>query len=198
MSNSDTHTIGVIIGSTRPVRIGPQLAEQVANRISALDPRAEVEVIDLREVDLPFLDEPKMPALGDYQHDHTKRWAQQVDRLDGVVLLTPQYNGGIPAPLKNAIDTIYAERNGLPTLVVSYGGRGGQMAADALKHVFLVTQSDAVADNVALTIPRDGYGPDGQLLDPAGVVGSHGADLDRGLGELLTKVEGREPATADA
>lgn len=90
--------------------------------------------------------------------------------LDGVILLSPQYNGGIPAPLNNAIDTVYAEWNDLPTLVVSYGGRGGQMAADALKNVFLITKADAVEDNVAITIPRDGYGDDGQLTDAAAVI----------------------------
>lgn len=197
MSN-DTHTIGIIVGSTRPVRIGPQLAEQVAEQIRAAAPQDTVDIIDLRELDLPFLNEPKMPALGDYQHDHTKEWGRRVGDLDGVILLTPQYNGGIPAPLKNAIDTIYAEWNGLPTLVVSYGARGGQMAADALKNVFLITQADAVADNVALNIPQDGYGADGQLVDPAAVVTPHAAELERGIGELLAKVEGREPATADA
>lgn len=182
-------TIGIIIGSTRPVRIGPQLAEQVADHVRAASPDTTVEIIDLREVDLPFLDEPQMPMLGNYQHQHTKDWGRRIAALDGVVLLTPQYNGGIPAPLKNAVDTIYAEWNDLPTLVVSYGGRGGQMAADAFKNVFLITKADAVADNVAITVPQDGYGDDGRLVDPAGVVGAHAADLDRGIGELLAKVD---------
>ncbi|UAL29736.1 NAD(P)H-dependent oxidoreductase [Nocardioides rotundus] len=180
-------TIGVIIGSTRPVRIGPQLADAIAERIAA--DGAEPEVLDLREIDLPFMNEPRMPALGDYQHDHTKAWAEKVDALDGVVLLTPQYNGGIPAPLKNAIDTVYTEWNDLPTLVVSYGGRGGQMAADALKNVFLVTRADAVEDNVAITLGGDDYGEDGLLVDAEAVVSRFGEDLERGLKELLTKVD---------
>lgn len=181
-------TLGIIIGSTRPVRIGPQLADQVADRIRAQAPDDTIDVIDLREVDLPFLNEPKMPALGDYQHAHTQKWAARIGALDGVVLLTPQYNGGIPAPLKNAVDTIYAEWNDLPTLVVSYGGRGGQMAADAFANVFLVIKADAVGDNVAITVPTDAYGADGQLTDPAAVVAPARDDLDRGIRELLAKV----------
>lgn len=188
-------TIGIIIGSTRPVRIGPQLADQIAGRLAGAG--AQVEILDLRDIDLPFMNEPRMPALGDYEHPHTRAWSEQVDVLDGVVMLTPQYNGGIPAPLKNAIDTIYTEWNDLPTLVVSYGGRGGQFAADALKNVFLVTKADAVEDNVALSIAGDDYGEDGILRDPAAVVRRHDAALERGLSELLTKATAAEPSDAE-
>lgn len=91
--------IRIIVGSTRPVRVGDQLASALAPLLASAT-GAEVETVDLRQLALPMLDEPRMPALGGYAHDHTKEWSALVEESDALVFLTPQYNGGYPASLK--------------------------------------------------------------------------------------------------
>ncbi|WP_265444786.1 NADPH-dependent FMN reductase [Flexivirga meconopsidis] len=167
--STTTPMIRLVVASTRPVRVGDQLAEQIAPRLAAAT-GANVEVTDLAELDLPFLDEPRMPALGDYQQEHTKRWAQLIEGSDAVVFVSPQYNGGYPASLKNAIDFLYAEWDDKPGLLITYGGRGGGMAAEALRNVFAFVKMRMVEPPVAITLGQDDYGPDGRLVDAAAVV----------------------------
>ncbi len=87
---------------------------------------------------LPLFDEPGIPSQirdGGYAHEHTRQWSQRVAALDGFVFVSPQYNWGIPAGLKNAIDYLFHEWRGKPAMVVSYGGHGGDKCAAALKTV---------------------------------------------------------------
>ncbi|WP_246088029.1 NADPH-dependent FMN reductase [Nocardioides albertanoniae] len=147
---------------------------------------ATTEIVDLRDLDLPLLDEPKMPALGGYVHEHTKRWSALVDESDAIVLVTPQYNGGYPAPLKNAIDYLYREWHGKPMLVVSYGGRGGGMAAAQLVGVLGVVGADLVTDPVQITLRRASYGVDGRLVAPEADIETVASEL-QAAGEALAK-----------
>jgi NAD(P)H-dependent FMN reductase len=65
------------------------------------------EIVDLQGWHLPFGDEPGIPAQGVYGHDHTRAWSAKVAAADGFIFVTPQYNWGYPAPLKNARDHLY-------------------------------------------------------------------------------------------
>ncbi|MCU4298791.1 NADPH-dependent oxidoreductase [Brevibacterium permense] len=177
--------IGLIIGSTRPARVGPQIAETI--RAGFNSPRTRLQVIDLAEVGLPFLDEPRQPALGDYVHEHTRAWATTIDALDGVLLLTPQYNGGYPASLKNAIDFLYAEWNDKPVTVISYGGhrsRGGSGALQQLGEVLRVTRSNHVHPDVSIELDPSDYGPEGTLVDPVAVVAPYTKDIHAAIHRL--------------
>jgi len=123
----------IVIASVRPGRVG----ESVANwfvPIAEADERFEVEVADLKELDLPFMDEPNMPGRREYTKEHTKKWSAIVDRADAFVFVTPEYNA-TPAPaLKNAIDYLYHEWSYKPCSFVSYGGVWtGARAVQALK-----------------------------------------------------------------
>ncbi len=128
-------TIGIIIGSTRPGRFGPQpgtwlfdLAQQRGD--------ASFDLIDLEQVGLPMLDESIPPLMHQYEHAHTRRWAERVAQLDGFVFVTAEYNHSIPAALKNAIDYLYQEWNYKPASFVSYGsGAGGSRAVEHLRGV---------------------------------------------------------------
>ncbi len=111
----------------RPVRVGDQIAAAVSEVIADAT-GARVEIVDLADLRPPMLDEPAMPAIGNYQNAHTKAWAEIVSEADGIVFVTPQYNGGYPASLKNAIDYLFAEWRDKPALIVSYGGHGGGMS----------------------------------------------------------------------
>ncbi|GAA0036126.1 NADPH-dependent FMN reductase [Brevibacterium metallidurans] len=176
MTDTTTPLIRIIVGSVRPVRVGDQIAAAVAEIIAdAAD--ARTEIIDLADLNLPLLDEPRMPALGDYQNAHTKEWADIVSGSDGIVFVTPQYNAGYPASLKNAIDYLFAEWKDKPALIISYGGHGGGMSGAQLRSVLDFIGLDLVGDNVEITLPRDSYGPDWRLVDAQAVVAPYTEEL---------------------
>ena len=98
----------VIIGSTRPGRVGPVIAAWFADRARGYG-GFEVELVDLAEVNLPLLDEPNHPRLAQYQHEHTKRWSEIVTRGDAYAFVVPEYNHSMNAAVKNAIDFLHHE-----------------------------------------------------------------------------------------
>ncbi|MEY2398829.1 MAG: hypothetical protein QOJ00_2003, partial [Actinomycetota bacterium] len=118
----------VIVASTRPGRVGRSVGDwfaSEANTHGAFD----VEVVDLAEVNLPFLDEAKHPRFADYAHDHTIRWSETIGRGDAYAFVMPEYNHGYTAPLKNAVDFLWNEWNDKPAILVGYGGVSGGMRA---------------------------------------------------------------------
>ncbi len=166
---SSLPTVTVVVGSTRPVRIGDQIGEEIARTVSSAV-HAGVRVVDLRELALPSLDEPRPPAFGQYANAHTLDWKSIVDGSDAVVFVTPQYNAGYPGDLKNAIDYLYAEWAGKPAAIVSYGAHGGGQAADQLASVLSFMKLDLAPEPVQITVPQEAYGTDWRLTDPAAVV----------------------------
>ncbi|NUS36334.1 MAG: NAD(P)H-dependent oxidoreductase, partial [Pseudarthrobacter sp.] len=102
--------IAVVVGSTRPGRRSRQVAEWVLERAGAHG-GAEFGMLDVADFDLPLLDEPLPPSLGNYQQEHTKKWAAAVEAFDGFIFVTAEYNHSVPGALKNALDYIYAEWN---------------------------------------------------------------------------------------
>jgi NAD(P)H-dependent FMN reductase len=96
-----------------------------------------LELIDLAEINLPFLDEPEIPARHKYTKDHTKAWSQLISGYDGFVIVFPQYNWGYPAVLKNAMDYLFEEWANKPVSLMCYGSHGGFHGYIAMK---LVTQ----------------------------------------------------------
>src|SRR5258705_8968517 len=124
--------IAIIVGSTRPGRNGEAVAkwvyEAAKNRSDA-----EFELVDIKDFNLPLLDEPVPPSLGQYSMPHTKVWAAKIDGFDGYVFVTPEYNHGISGALKNAIDFLFAEWNNKAAGFVSYGGAGGARAVEQLR-----------------------------------------------------------------
>lgn len=143
--------IGIILGSTRPNRNGEQVAKWVLDIASRRDD-ATFELVDLRDHPLPHLDEPMPPSLGQYRHEHTKQWAATIASFDGFVIVTPEYNHGIPGTLKNAIDFLYAEWNNKAVGFVSYGGVGGVRAVEQLRLVAAELQMADVRQQVSLSL----------------------------------------------
>jgi NAD(P)H-dependent FMN reductase len=140
--------IGVVVGSTRPSRICSAIADWVLETARQENP-LEFALIDLAEVDLPFLDEPVMAARGHYEHEHTKRWSRLVRSYDGFVFVMPQYNWGYTAVLKNALDFLYAEWHDKAASMVTYGSHGGGKGAEQLQSVL-----QALGMRIAFTNPR--------------------------------------------
>ena len=126
-------TLTIVVASTRDGRAGLPVAEWFFTRAQTHGGFA-AELVDLKQVNLPLLDEPHHPRLQQYQHEHTKRWSALVQRSDAFVFVTPEYNFG-PAPsLLNALDYVYREWNYKAAAFVSYGGiSGGMRAVQAAK-----------------------------------------------------------------
>ena len=153
----------IVIGSTRPGRAGISVAEWFidhARRHGEFD----VEVADLAELDLPMLDEPNHPRLRQYTHQHTRDWSAQVDAADAFVFITPEYNHGYPAALKNAIDYLHWEWSDKPVGFVSYGGvAAGTRALQQLKQVVSVLKLLPVSEAVNLPFFTQFIDEDGVL-----------------------------------
>jgi NAD(P)H-dependent FMN reductase len=136
----------IIVASTRPGRVGRPVADWLEARAKEQG-GFEVEVVDLSEVNLPFFDEPRHPRLGNYEHDHTKAWSATVTRGDAYVFVTPEYNYGFNAVLKNALDFLSSEWSFKPALILSYGGvSAGTRAAQMLKQVLAALRMVVVGD----------------------------------------------------
>jgi NAD(P)H-dependent FMN reductase len=126
--------IGIIIGSTRPGRLGAQVAQWISDEFSQT-PGLKFSLIDLKAWNLPLFNEPGMPSKGQYTHDYTRKWSKEINKYAAFIFVTPEYNGGYPASLKNAIDYLHKEWTGKPAIIVSYGYGGGKGAAGQLKQV---------------------------------------------------------------
>lgn len=146
--------VGIILGSTRPNRRGPQIAQWVLDTaIQRGD--AEFELIDLREHPLPHLDEPAPPMFGPSANPHTRAWAERIAPCDGFVVVTPEYNGGMPGVLQNAFDQLFAEWTNKAVGFVSYGVHGGARAAVQLRTVCSTLGMADVGYQVAVSVLTD-------------------------------------------
>lgn len=144
----------IIIASTRPARVGLPVGRWFFER-ARNHGGFQVELVDLKELDLPLLDETQHPRLGKYEHEHTKRWSGMVEAADAFVFVMPEYNHGFTAPLKNAIDFLYREWRHKPVGFVSYGGvAGGTRAVQMLKPVLAVLRLVPVPEAVVLPFVR--------------------------------------------
>ena len=147
----DVTALLIVSASTRPTRVGPKVARWIESQALASASFERVVFVDLADLALPFLDEPKQPSEGDYQHEHTKRWSAIVTAADAFVFVMPEYNHGFNAPLKNALDFLYSEWAYKPVGLVSYGGvAGGQRAAMMLQQVLTALRMTPVTDIVVL------------------------------------------------
>ncbi|MFC9918594.1 NADPH-dependent FMN reductase [Agromyces binzhouensis] len=146
--------IGIIIGSTRPGRVGEQVARWVLEQARSRSD-AEFELVDLVDFALPHLDEAMPAAMGQYAHPHTKAWAQKVDSFDGYIFVTPEYNHSTSGALKNAIDFVYAEWNNKAAGLVSYGSAGGTRAAEHLRLILGELQVADVRQQVSFSLMTD-------------------------------------------
>ncbi|MEO3869860.1 NAD(P)H-dependent oxidoreductase [Nonomuraea sp. B12E4] len=131
----DKPVLQIIVASTRPGRAGRGVADWFHDR--AVESGAfEVELVDLAEVGLPFMDEPHHPRLKQYVNAHTKEWSATIERGDAFVFVTPEYNHSFNAVLKNALDYLHHEWHHKPVGFVSYGGvSGGTRAVNGLRQV---------------------------------------------------------------
>jgi NAD(P)H-dependent FMN reductase len=146
--------IAVITGSTRPTRKNEAVARWVYE-LARNRSDAEFELVDIDDYHLPLLDEPAPAQLGQYMRQHTKAWAAKIATFDGYVFVTPEYNHGTSAALKNAIDYLFGEWNNKAAGFVSYGGAGGARAVEHLRLILANVMLATVQAQVMLSLFTD-------------------------------------------
>ena len=147
--------IGIILGTTRPGRVGHQVAQWVEKTARTRED-ADFELVDLADYDLPLLDEPQSPLMGAYEHVHTHTWSARVAELDGFVFVTPEYNRSIPSALKNAIDFLHREWNNKAAGFVAYGSNvSGARAVEHLRLIAGALQLATVRTQINLSLVTD-------------------------------------------
>jgi NAD(P)H-dependent FMN reductase len=152
--NNQRLDVAIIIGSTRPGRNGEAVGQwmhEIANKRGD----ANFELVDIKDFNLPLLDEPIPPSMGQYSKEHTQTWSAKIDSFDAFVFVTAEYNHGIPGALKNAIDFLFKEWNNKVAGFVGYGSAGGVRAVEQLRLVMAELKVATVRSQVQLSLFTD-------------------------------------------
>lgn len=140
----------IITSTTRPGNKGIAIANWMTE-LAKKNGSFEVELLELAKINLPLMDEPEHPRLQKYQHTHTRSWSEKINEADAFVIILGEYNYGIPAPIKNAIDYLFLEWKYKPLGLVSYGGiSGGLRSAQMLKQVVTTVGMMPIPEQVNL------------------------------------------------
>lgn len=183
----------VIAGSTRSTRRSPLIAQWVADlgrEASGLSFR----VVDLLDLGLALDDEPGIPAKDGYTRASTTAWSEQVSAAAAVVFVTPQYNWGYPAALKNAIDHLYREWRDKPAVIISYGGHGGGKCATQLREVLTGLKMRLTTVMPALPLSRERIEANDGRVDPAEDFSAQREDVLRAIAEMADFVTAPPPS----
>jgi NAD(P)H-dependent FMN reductase len=153
--------LAVITVSTREGRVGAAVAEWFKAYAERHGGFEEILPIDLKEVNLPLLDEPKHPVMKDYQFEHTKKFSALVAPADAFVFVTPEYDYFTPGALVNAIDYLSQEWSYKPAAFVGYGGISGglrsiQAAKPLLTSVKMMPIPESVSFHFVVNNLKDG------------------------------------------
>jgi NAD(P)H-dependent FMN reductase len=167
--------ISVIIGSTREGRFSEKPAHWILRQLKKRDD-VDARLLDLRDFPMPFFDQPMTPAMPGrppYENEVVQKWTAAIAQSDGFVFVTPEYNYGTSAVLKNAMDWVYPEWNRKAACFVSWGNAGGARAVQQLRETAIELQLAPIRSSVHIPVPT--------LM-------AHymGGDVDAGLAELDT------------
>ncbi|MEO6761221.1 MAG: NAD(P)H-dependent oxidoreductase [Candidatus Saccharimonadales bacterium] len=143
--------LAVITVSTREGRVGESVGKWFGQYARSHGGFSEILPIDLKEVNLPLLNEPKHPVMQDYKYDHTKRWSALIEPADAFVFVTPEYDYFVPGALVNAIDYLAREWSYKPAALVGYGGiSGGLRAIQAVKPLLTTVKMMPLPESVSI------------------------------------------------
>lgn len=131
--------IAIILSTTRGARFSHKAGQWIYD-IAKQRGDVEVELVDLRDHPLPFFDEVATNAWAPTLNPEGVRWQKKVAEYDGYIFVTAEYNHGVPAVLKNALDYAYPEWNKKPAAFFGYGGVGGARAVEQLRLICVELQ----------------------------------------------------------
>ncbi len=161
--------IQIIVGATRTGRHADKFAEWTLKLAEENKQKygVEFEVVDLKDYPLPFYDDPGSPAYGVIENPDVKKWAAKVGEASGYIIVTPEYNHGYPAVLKNSLDYVFPEWNNKPVGFVSYGGAsGGARAVEQLRQVVVELMMIPVRHGVHVNYAWEAVDENGYPKDP--------------------------------
>src|SRR5438094_4808851 len=147
-------TNSVIVGSTRQGRFYEKPAQWILEHLRKRE-GIEGRLLDLRDFPMPFFDQalpPAMPGRTPYQHEVVQRWTAQIAAADGFIFVTPEYNYGPSAVLKNAIDWVYPEWNRKAAAFVSYGSAMGARSVQQLRETAIEIQMTPIRSSVHIPV----------------------------------------------
>lgn len=184
--------VKIIIGSTRENRFSEKPAQWIFEEAKKLE-GVEAELLDLRDYEMPFFESATPPSMaqGTYEDEVVQKWATKISDGDAFIIVTPEYNHGYSAVLKNALDVICPEWNRKSVGFVSYGSALGARAVEQLRQVAVELQMAPIRN--AIHIPVDiffaammGKGPSDpkEMFDPIRK-GAMGDPVERFFNDLL-------------
>ncbi len=177
--------IKVILGSTRPGRFGDKPANWIAE-LAKQKTGVDVELLDLRDHELPMFNEPKSPLVmgGVYPNALVTAWAAKIAEADAFIMVTPEYNHGYSAVLKNAIDHLYPEWANKPVAFVSWGVNGGVRAVEQLRQVIVQLSMASVQTGITIASPWLLVDEKGDLKP--GALDDHAKSAEKMLDQLIS------------
>ena len=162
--------VKVILGSTREGRHGEKVGEYI-KALAATEPNWDVEYVDLKTLDLPLYAEPVSPSFReniDSLPPVAQEWSRKIEEADAYIIITPEYNHGYPAPLKNAVDWLFKEWNRKAVAFVSYGAMlGGVRAVEQLRQVVAELHMVSTRGQVVVPMVWEAFAENGQPKDAA-------------------------------
>jgi NAD(P)H-dependent FMN reductase len=165
--------ISVVVGSTRQGRFSEKPAQWILQHLKNRN-GIDARLLDLRDFPMPFFDQsatPAMPGRAPYENEVVKKWTAEIARSDGFIFVTPEYNYGPAAVLKNALDWVYPEWNRKAAAFVSYGSVAGARSVQQLRETAIELQLAPIRSSVHI---------------PVATLWAHfqGGDVDAGLKQL--------------
>lgn len=160
------HQLNIIIGTTRPGRVGPVFAEWLEG-VARSHGKFQPIITDIAAFNLPVYDEPRHPRLGQYEHEHTKAWSKAIDAADAFVFVTPEYNYFAAPAIVNAVDYLTREWAYKPAGFLSYGGvSGGMRSVQSVKPLLTTVKVMPIPEAVAIPMFQKAIDEDG-VFQPA-------------------------------
>jgi NAD(P)H-dependent FMN reductase len=165
--------ISVIVGSTRQSRFSEKPAQWILQHLEKRN-GVDARLLDLRDYPMPFFDQPVSPSTPGrrpYENEIVRNWTAAIAQSDGFVFVTPEYNYGPAAVLKNAIDWVYPEWNRKAAGFVSYGSALGARSVQQLRETAIELQLAPIRSSVHI---------------PVSTLIAHyqGGDVEAGLAEI--------------
>ncbi|MCE7040232.1 NADPH-dependent FMN reductase [Dyadobacter sp. CY312] len=158
------YKLKIISSTVRPGRKGPVVAAWILEVARAYG-HFDVELLDLGEINLPMMNEPRHPSLQQYEHEHTKQWSAVIDEADAFIFVAAEYDYNYPAPLRNALEYLVKEWGYKPAGIVSYGGvSAGTRAASCLKGDLAVFKTVALPEAVNLPFFTENINEQNELV----------------------------------
>lgn len=155
--------IKIILSTTRPGKASDKVGNWALSELIRIDPQNEYEIIDLSKIDLPYFDETDSPRNNNYKNAHTKEWSKIISESDGFVIVLAEYNGGYPAPIKNAIDYLYWEWVDKPVGFIGYGSSGANGAIRQLSEILTKMKMKVLDIKVQVSKVWNAFDSDGNI-----------------------------------